>query len=265
MISLPYILLSILWFSLIAYAVFGGADFGAGVWDTLAFGPNAQRQHDLIDEALGPVWETNHVWLIFLVVGLFSAFPAPFAVLVTVLYIPLTLALIGVSLRGSAFIFRTHGLRSDKPARKIWTRIFSFSSIITPFFLGLAAATVASGQIRAREGVGQVNLGAFILTPFALTIGFMAIALCATLAAIFLTVEATDKKDHELAEVFRWRANSRAWRSWPSTLSVGSTPFMARYASSCHAYRHRDNDYWLSGSGHIVLQVLPDRTSVDCR
>src|SRR2546421_2585792 len=205
MISLPYILLTILWFSLIAYAVFGGADFGAGVWDMLAFGPNAQRQHDLIDEALGPVWETNHVWLIFLVVGLFSAFPAPFAVLVTVLYIPLTLALIGVALRGSAFIFRTHGLRSDKPASEIWTRVFSFSSIITPFFLGLAAATVASGQIRAREGVGQVNLGAFIFTPFALTIGFMAIALCATLAAIFLTVEATDKKDRELAEAFRWR------------------------------------------------------------
>jgi cytochrome bd ubiquinol oxidase subunit II len=205
MISLPYILLTILWFSLIAYAVFGGADFGAGVWDMLTFGPDAQRQHDLIDQALGPVWETNHVWLIFLVVGLFSAFPAPFAVLVTVLYVPLTLALIGISLRGSAFIFRTHGLRSDKPAGKIWTRVFSFSSIITPFFLGLAAATVASGQIRARGGVGQVNLLAFIFTPFALAIGFMAIVLCATLAAIFLTVEATDKKDHELAEAFRWR------------------------------------------------------------
>src|SRR5579859_5466093 len=205
MISLPYILLSILWFTLIAYAVFGGADFGAGVWDMLAAGPNAQRQHDLIDEALGPVWETNHVWLIFLVVGLFSAFPAPFAVLVTVLYVPLTLALIGIVLRGSAFVFRTHGLRTDKPAMKIWTRVFSFSSIITPFFLGLAAAVVAGGQIRAREGVGQVNLAAFIFTPFALTIGLMAIALCATQAAIFLTVEATNKKDHELAEAFRLR------------------------------------------------------------
>jgi cytochrome d ubiquinol oxidase subunit II len=205
MISLPYILLSILWFSLIAYAVFGGADFGAGVWDLLAFGPDAQEQHDLIDQALGPVWETNHVWLIFLVVGLFSAFPAPFAVLVTVLYVPLTLALIGVALRGSAFVFRTHGLRTGKAAMKVWTRVFSFSSIITPFFLGLAAATVAGGQIRVQGGVAQANLGAFVLTPFALTIGFMAIALCATLAAIFLTVEATNNNKHVIAEAFRWR------------------------------------------------------------
>src|SRR5438270_6278629 len=125
MITLPYILLTIIWFALIAYAVFGGADFGAGIWDLLAFGPNAERQHDLIDQALGPVWETNHVWLIFLVVGLFSAFPPPFAVLATVLYVPLTLALIGIALRGSAFVFRTHGLRGDKPAMKIWTRVFS--------------------------------------------------------------------------------------------------------------------------------------------
>ena len=205
MISLPYILLSILWLSLIAYAVFGGADFGAGVWDMLAFGSDAQEQRDLIDQALGPVWETNHVWLIFLVVGLFTAFPDPFAILVTVLYVPLTLALIGVVMRGSAFIFRTHGLRTGKPAMKVWTRVFNFSSIITPFFLGLAAATVASGQIRVRGGVVQANLGAFVFTPFALTIGFMAIALCATLAAIYLTVEATNNNKHVLAEAFRWR------------------------------------------------------------
>ena len=203
--SLPYILLSILWFSLIAYALFGGADFGAGVWDMLAFGPDAQHQHDLIDQALGPIWEANHVWLIFLVVGLFSAFPAPFAVLVIVLFIPLTLALIGVVLRGAAFVFRTHGLRADKPAIRIWTRVFSFSSMMTPFFLGLSAAAVASGQIRVRGVPVQANLGSLWLTPFALTIGFMAIALCATLAAIYLTVEATNKKEHKLAEAFRLR------------------------------------------------------------
>lgn len=203
--SLPYILLSILWLSLIAYAVLGGADFGAGVWDMFAFGSNAQHQHDLIDRALGPVWEANHVWIIFLVVGLFSAFPTPFAALVTALYVPLTLALIGIALRGSAFVFRTHGLRAGKPAMRIWTRVFSFSSIITPFFLGLAAATVASGQIHVRVGSVQADLGVFLFTPFALTIGIMAIALCATLAAIYLTVEAANNKEYALAEAFRWR------------------------------------------------------------
>ena len=205
MITLPYILLTIIWFALIAYAVFGGADFGAGVWDLLAFGPNAERKHKLIDEALGPVWETNHVWLVFLVVGLFSAFPTPFSVIVIVLFIPLTLALIGTVLRGAAFVFRTHGLRSEKPWFRMWSRIFSFSSVLTPFFLVLSAAAVASGQIRARGVPIETNLGSLWLTPFALTIGLMAVALCATLAAIFLTVEATNNKETELAEAFRWR------------------------------------------------------------
>jgi cytochrome bd ubiquinol oxidase subunit II len=203
--SLPYILLTTLWLSLIAYTVLGGADYGAGFWDLFAFGPQAQRQQNLIDQALGPVWEANHVWLIFLVVGLFSAFPGPFAVLVIVLFIPLTLALIGVVLRGSAFVFRTHGLRAEKPAQRIWSRVFSVSSVITPFFLALSAAAVASGQIRVGTGPVQTNLGSLWLTPFTLTIGFMAIALCATLAAIYLTVEAANNKEYELAEAFRWR------------------------------------------------------------
>ncbi|MBA2680858.1 MAG: cytochrome d ubiquinol oxidase subunit II, partial [Ktedonobacteraceae bacterium] len=114
MITLPYILLSIIWLALIAYTAFGGADFGAGFWDLIARGPLADEQHSLIDNALGPVWETNHVWLVFLVVGLFSAFPVPFSLLVVVLFIPITLALFGTVLRGSAFVFRTHGLREGK-------------------------------------------------------------------------------------------------------------------------------------------------------
>lgn len=203
--SLPYILLSIIWFALIAYAAFGGADFGAGIWEMLSFGQNVPRERELIDQALGPVWETNHVWLVFLVVGLFSAFPSPFSVLVIVLFIPLTLALIGSVLRGSAFVFRTHGLKAEKPSIRIWNRVFSFSSVLTPFFLGLSAAAVASGQIRVRGVPLQANLGSLWLTPFALAIGLMAIALCATLAAIFLTVEATNNNKHELAEAFRWR------------------------------------------------------------
>ena len=203
--SLPYTMLSILWISLIAYATFGGADYGAGFWDLLAFGENAERHHELINEALGPVWESNHVWLIFLVVGLFSAFPTPFSLLVIVLFIPLTLALVGIVLRGAAFIFRTHGLRAGRPYLQIWTRVFSFSSIITPFFLGLSAAAVASGRIRARGVPVQTDLGSIWLMPFSLTIGLMAVALCATLAAIFLTVEADDDKDHELAEAYRQR------------------------------------------------------------
>jgi cytochrome bd ubiquinol oxidase subunit II len=205
-VSLPYIMLSILWLSLIAYAIFGGADYGAGFWDLLALGEDAERHRELINEALGPVWEANHVWLIFLVVGLFSAFPTPFSILVIVLFIPLTLALIGIVLRGAAFVFRTHGLRVGRPYLEIWTRVFSFSSIITPFFLGLSAAAVASGQIRTRGVPIQTDLGSTWRTPFSLTIGLMAVALCATLAAIFLTVEAANEKDTVMAEAYRQRS-----------------------------------------------------------
>jgi cytochrome d ubiquinol oxidase subunit II len=108
-------------------------------------------------------------------------------------------------LRGAAFIFRTHGLRGGRPAKQIWTRTFSFSSIITPFFLGTSAAAVASGKIHLRTRLIQTDTGSLWLTPFALTIGFMAITLCATLAAIYLTVEATNEGERELAEGFRWR------------------------------------------------------------
>jgi cytochrome d ubiquinol oxidase subunit II len=231
MITLPYILLTIIWFALIAYAVFGGADFGAGVWDLLAFGPDAERQHELIDNALGPVWETNHVWLVFLVVGLFSAFPTPFSVIVIVLFIPLMLALIGTVLRGAAFVFRTHGLRSEKPWFRIWSRIFSFSSVMTPFFLGLSAAAVASGQIRVSGTPIETNLGSLWLTPFALTIGLMAVTLCATLAAVFLTVEATNNKEADLVEAFRWRgliagALTALLGAFGLLLSLSAAPFL---------------------------------------
>jgi cytochrome d ubiquinol oxidase subunit II len=203
--SLPYLLLTILWLSLIAYAVLGGADFGAGFWEPFSSGPLAQRRRDLINQALGPVWEANHVWIIFLVVGLFSAFPTPFAALVIILFIPLTLALLGIVLRGSAFVFRTHGLRYQRPIIVIWSRIFSFSSIMTPFFLGLSAAAVASGRMHPRGPASMTDLGSLWLTPFALVIGCMSVAVCATLSAVYLTVEATNKHDKELAESFRWR------------------------------------------------------------
>src|SRR5712692_3388639 len=156
MMTLAYITLTILWLSLIAYAVLGGADFGAGVWDLLAFGYNVQRKRELINQALGPVWEANHVWLIFLIVGLFTAFPTVFSTLSVVLFLPFTLALIGIVLRGAAFIFRVYGTRSDKPGALMWGGVFSFASTITPFILGASAAAVAGGHI----GVATSNIQA---------------------------------------------------------------------------------------------------------
>src|SRR2546421_9973852 len=102
---LTYTILIILWLSLIVYAVLGGADFGGGIWDFFAFGPQAERQRRLIGQALGPGWEPNHVWLIFLSVGPFTAFPLAFSTLSTALIVPFTLAVIGIALRGPSFSF----------------------------------------------------------------------------------------------------------------------------------------------------------------
>src|ERR1051326_5859408 len=106
--TLADIVVVVLWLAVIAYAVLGGADFGGGIWDLFASGPQAARQRRLIDQAIGPVWEANHVWLIFLIVGLFTAFPTAFAALAVALYVPLTVAMTGVVLRGAAFAFRGH-------------------------------------------------------------------------------------------------------------------------------------------------------------
>src|SRR5215469_12278356 len=97
---LTYAILLILWLALIVYAVLGGADFGKGIWDLFASGPQAQRQRQVIKQTLSPVWEANHVWLIFLIVGLFTAFPSAFSTLSTALFAPFTLALIGIVFRG---------------------------------------------------------------------------------------------------------------------------------------------------------------------
>jgi cytochrome d ubiquinol oxidase subunit II len=170
------------------YAIFGGADFGGGVWDVIASGPRRDQQREAIAHAIGPVWETNHVWLIFCVVLLFTCFPPAFAALAVGLYFPLTFALVGIILRGSAFAFRSQQYRSE-PSAQYWGHVFGIASILTPFFFGAA--------------VGGLTQGRFAWTsPFALTVGLFAVTLCAQLAAVFLTMETTA----ELRGDFRIRA-----------------------------------------------------------
>lgn len=203
--TLSYILLSILWLALITYTVLGGADFGAGMLELFAIGPSGARQDALIDESISPVWETNHVWLIFLLVVFFTAFPPAFAAINVILFIPLMLAVIGIVLRGSSFVFRVHGSIRRVQTIRVLTRIFSVASAMTPFFLAVAAAAIASGHIQIQGNNLQTNTGSYWLTPFALTIGVMALTLCITIAAIYLAVEATNRRDTELAEEFRLR------------------------------------------------------------
>src|SRR5438445_10427669 len=122
--------------ALIIYALLGGADYGGGVWDLFAFGRRATAQRALIAEAIGPVWEANHVWLILVIVILFAAFPPAFAAISIALHIPITLLLIGIVLRGTTFTFRAHEAQSGDVQRR-WSLLFSITSIITPVLLGI--------------------------------------------------------------------------------------------------------------------------------
>src|SRR5947209_17016237 len=135
--TLPYVLLSILWLTLITYTVLGGADFGAGMLEVFAVGPTRARQDALIDESLDPVWEANHVWLIFLLVVFLAAFPPAFAAINVILFIPLMLAVIGIVLRGAAFAFKVHGIIERSQLVRILSRIISVATAMTLFFLAV--------------------------------------------------------------------------------------------------------------------------------
>lgn len=186
-----------------AYVLLGGADFGGGVWDLFASGPRRERQRRLIAEAIGPIWEANHVWLILAIVLLFTCFPPVYARLGTVLHLPLTFMLIGIVLRGSAFAFRSFDTEHAR-AQQRWGRIFAVASLMTPILLGVAIGAIAAEKVGPVDQTAGFAAGyvAPWLTPFAGAVGLLALAAFALLAAVFLTVE-TD--DADLREDFRRR------------------------------------------------------------
>src|SRR5262245_11179606 len=177
--------------ALVLYVLFGGADFGGGVWDLLASGPRKKEQRALIEKAIGPIWEANHVWLILVIVLLFAGFPRAFAALTTALHVPMTLFLLGVIFRGSAFTFRAYDSRGDRQQKR-WGLLFSLASVVAPILLGMIVGTIASGRIRVEGGVIVSGFWKPWLSPFPIVVGFYAVALFAFLAAVYLAREAQD-------------------------------------------------------------------------
>jgi cytochrome d ubiquinol oxidase subunit II len=178
-LALADILAGIIVIALTAYILLAGADFGGGVWDLLAGGQRRERQRELIAHAIGPVWEANHVWLILVVVLLFTCFPSVFSRLAVALHIPLTLILVGIVLRGSAFTFRSYG-GDDEPTQRRWGRLFASASLVTPLLLGMGFGTVAAGRVRAPTGLGfAADYLRPWLSPFTLSVGVFALVLFA--------------------------------------------------------------------------------------
>lgn len=206
-LGLPEIIAAIAVLALNAYALLGGADFGGGVWDLFASGPRRDQQRALIADSIAPIWEANHVWLIVVVVILFTAFPAAFGALSIVLHIPLTIMLIGIVLRGSAFMFRSYGTHSAD-ARDRWGNAFAIASVVTPVLLGVIVGAISSGAVSRAATSTQMTSFTDIYVrpwaaPFPIAVGGFALSIFAFLAAVYSTVAA---KDDALREDFRTRA-----------------------------------------------------------
>ncbi|MET0514796.1 MAG: cytochrome d ubiquinol oxidase subunit II, partial [Nitrospiraceae bacterium] len=210
--SLELMLAATILISLIFYVLTAGADFGAGVWALLATGERSRHQHlALIDRAIAPIWEANHVWLILVVTILFTAFPKAFALISTRLHIPLTLMLVGIVLRGSAFVFRTHDVEAHRhhndPAQTFWMHVFAGSSVLTPFMLGVTIGTIAAGHLRMEPQSFYESYVHPWLRPFPVTVGVFALVLFMYLAAVYLLLEtsnATLQKDFRRRSLVTW-------------------------------------------------------------
>ncbi len=200
--SVAIVVAAALFVGVLAYAVLGGADFGSGFYDLTAGGAKrGAALRTLVDHSIGPVWEANHVWLIYVIVIWWTGFPGSFAAAMTTLIIPLLLALLGIVLRGASFAFRKY---SETVAEaRLFGVIFATSSIITPFFLGTVAGAIASGRVPAD---GNGDRWSSWINPTSIFGGIIAVGTCAFLAGTFLTADAERSGRASLAAALRRRA-----------------------------------------------------------
>jgi cytochrome bd ubiquinol oxidase subunit II len=193
----------VLWIGATMYAVFGGADFGAGLWSLLAGGgPRGRRPRELIDWAIGPVWEANHVWLIFVLVVLWTGFSSAFEAIFSTLFIPLSLAALGIVLRGSGFAFHKTARRSRR--RAVSEELFGVASLLTPFFMGTVVGAIAGGRVPVGNAAGDAVTS--WLNPLSLLIGALFVATGAYISAVFLVSDARRAGDPALERYFSTRA-----------------------------------------------------------
>jgi cytochrome d ubiquinol oxidase subunit II len=237
---LANVVLLALWLGLTAYALFGGADFGAGWWDLVAGGARrGAPQRELIEHSMGPVWEANHVWLIFALVTLWTGFPQAFAAIMSTLYVPLTLAAFGVILRGSAFAFRKSV--PEVSLKRLFGATFALSSVLTPFFLGTVAGALASGRVPLGNAAGHPVSS--WLNPTSVLGGTLAVGACAYLAAVYLCADGMRDGHDDLADAFRTRA-------------IGTAVVVGAVALAGIAVLHADAPRLFHGLTHRALPLM---------
>lgn len=200
--------------ALLVFALAGGADFGGGMWAFIAPKERAAQEAELVDKAIGPVWEANELWIVVAIVILWSGFPSVFAVYGISLFVPLVLVLAGIVLRGGLFAFQEHAEYAPvRQAFVVFGKAFGAVSVIAPFFFGMAAGTIASGRLRFDRAPDEGNgfamgspVGGYFepwFGPFPIMCGFLAVAICLFLSATYLTLEADGAP--ELRAVYRRR------------------------------------------------------------
>src|SRR4029450_13057072 len=191
----------------LAYAVFGGADFGAGFWDLTAGGAErGRRPRVVIARSIGPVWEANHVWLIFIFVVLWTSFSEAYASITLTLFVPLTIAALGIVLRGASFACRKGVATTGE--RRILGGAFAISSLLVPYAMGAIAGGIASGRVPAGGQAGDP--GDSWINPTSVLGGVLAVAAAAYLSAVYLIRDARHAEAHEVAGLFRRRAKVAA-------------------------------------------------------
>ena len=199
--SLELAVAAALFVGVLAYALFGGADFGSGFYDLTAGGARRGAElRTLVDHSIGPVWEANHVWLIYVLVMWWTGFPESFASAMSTLIVPMLLALLGIVLRGAAFAFRKFAPTIGQA--RLYGAVFAASSLLTPYFLGAVAGAIASGRVPAE---GRGDLWSSWLNPTSTFGGVIAVGTCAFLAGVFLTADARRAGRTTLAETLRRR------------------------------------------------------------
>jgi cytochrome bd ubiquinol oxidase subunit II len=200
---LPELCLALMLLGLAAYVVLGGADFGAGFWDLTAGGAErGARVRGMVKRSMAPVWEANHVWLIFVLVVFWTAFPVAFGSVMSTLAVPLLLAAAGIILRGGAFAVR--GEAATIAEARALGAVFALASVLTPFFLGAAAGGIASGRVPVGNAAGDALDSWW--NPTSVFIGTLAVATGAYLAAVFLAADSERAGLPDLVRAFKLRA-----------------------------------------------------------
>jgi cytochrome d ubiquinol oxidase subunit II len=230
----------VLFFGVTVYAVFAGADFGAGFWDLLAGGAErGAKPRELVDHSIGPVWEANHVWLIFCLVVLWTGFSVAFQSIMLTLFVPLTLAALGIVLRGSGFAFRKSAFVMKQ--RRFYGATFASSSVLVPYCMGAVAGAIASDRVPSGAQAG--DWWTSWVNPTSVLGGVLAVAVCAYLAAVFMIADADRLGRADMAGYFRTRALGAA-------IAAGAIAFVGIFVL------HADAPYIFHGLTSRALPVV---------